>query len=743
VNTQQHIESAIANGESNRRAIELVKNWCAHVEVKKFGGVGLVEQQTGLPIGPHSLTCPHAAAAGFAGADLTFVALDFHDRNCVGCTKRKPVRLPNISALLQQRETARAAEAKVTARRESERAARQAARDAVRQAMRAGLAPPSSDVVDQIEELDHCWDKADADRLVETAKLAPEVFTPSLVEHAFALLESDESWFDDAGLRLLKALDVDRTRLTRCALLCIPRHLATETAAGILLENLPLVVEELISGAVPNLISMAYPRRLPLAGDDREDREPIAAPLLRLHELFPAAVEAAIKGLLDSRDPYTIGEAARGIAVLAGRDKALPGRFARSLASKLVRDRRLLQASDHYDGDGETVNEVREALALAFEAAPVETDKLLKAFLSGASETGEARILSVYGQSLRPARFDDAQVTEANRVALKGVIWHAAKTDRQEVLREIENLISGAPWGLAMLASEEVEKLLGAAILIQDKLDHLEREPTIHDPTGLTGLKRFALQTSLQHVRDGLVNWAAAGAGESAAAARAYSEVLGGLPGEGRNALKANLVSHLDKLMQTTDGLNAALPHLYTALVGASVALRASAAYAIGELRSRQRDDAPGLIFEAFTALLLDPYRAVHQTAVHALRRLWLSDPYAPKIRSALLALIFTYGRDRNDDRFLVECLDFYIDHYAKPEEFSGKLGDWVLSLLLEIEPYIVAHEIISFGCVLSSHDRFVELLTRLTLDDHAWDISHEEITRAFRDVPWQRCAAR
>jgi hypothetical protein len=726
------IERAIANGESNWRTMELVRNWCAHVKVQKFGGVGIVEHQTGLPIGPHSLTCPHASAPGFAAADLAAAAVDFHDRNCVGCPNRKPVRLPNLSTLLQKREAARAVEAAEDARREAECATQQAARDTARQVLRANLGPLSSDVVDQIEELDRSRDRADADRLVQTAKLAPDVFTPPLVEYAFGLLEGGESWFDDAGLGLLKALNANPTRVTRCALICLSRHGAEETAIAILLENLRLADETLIADALPNLISLANPRRLPLSGGDRE---PVAAPLLRLHETFGAAVETAIAGLLDAPEPDGTSQAARGIAALARRDKALPGRYARTLVSKLVRDHRLLETDECHDRNGETVSEVRHALGLAFEASPAEVDELLSAFMLGASEVGEARIFSVYREVLRP-RFDSGEVTEANRVALKRVIWHATRTDRKEVLREIQHVISGGRFGFASLAAEEVEGLLGAAILIDNKLERLESAPPLHDPTILTGLERYNQQILLEQLREGFVRWAAAGASETPAAARAYSDVLGELPTEGRGALKIAMVRQLDQLMQTTDGLNAALPHLYTAMVGASVALRANAAHAIGELGVRQQDNAPSLVFEAFTALLLDPYKAVHQAAVHALRRLYLPETFAPRIRSALAVLIACYAEDREGDRFLVECLQLYVDRYAKPDEFSGKRGDRVLSRLLEIEPYAVADKIICFARMLQSHDRFVPLLARLVRDSDAWHGRYEVLTRLLADLP-------
>jgi hypothetical protein len=133
------------------------------------------------------------------------------------------------------------------------------------------------------------------------------VFTPPLVEYGFTLLESGESWFDNAGLRLLKAVGADRTRLTRCALLCIPRYFAMETAADILLENVELADETLIDGAIPGLISIANPRRVLFASSDRV---PITAPLVRLHEVFPATVETAIRRLLDSPNPYFVSDAA-------------------------------------------------------------------------------------------------------------------------------------------------------------------------------------------------------------------------------------------------------------------------------------------------------------------------------------------------------------------------------------------------------------------------------------------------
>jgi hypothetical protein len=434
-------------GEANQQTLELIRNWCAHIRVDKQGGGGLVEQFTSLPIGPRSLACPHAVAPGFSGHDLRFLAVDFHDRNCLGCSHRKPVGFPNLSTLIQQRDAARAASDEEGRRREAAAAEALQERDAARQAIRAGLPPPSADVIDQIEELDHKQrDSANADRLVETARLAPEVFTAPVLAYAFELIEAGETWFYAAGLSLLRVLNTDAPRLTRCALRCLPRRIADEIAADIVADNLAVADETLVGDAIPALISMASPPRL-LLGD--MERRPHAEPLVRTYKAFPNAVEKALAVLLEG-DPYDIGLAARAIALLTDCDKKLPSRFARSLIAKLTRDRRLLQASEHYagDGDGETVAELRQVLGIALTAQPVETDKLLKAFLAGASEPAEARILSVYREALHPPQFDEeVEVTEAGRLAFSRIVWHATETASHTVLHEIEGFLSGRPWG--------------------------------------------------------------------------------------------------------------------------------------------------------------------------------------------------------------------------------------------------------------------------------------------------------
>jgi hypothetical protein len=311
------------------------------------------------------------------------------------------------------------------------------------------------------------------------------------------------------------------------------------------------------------------------------------------------------------------------------------------------------------------------------------------------------------------------------------------QTNSQEVLRAIFDVVSGRPWGLTKLAAAEVRHLLGAAILIEDQARRLsEPSSVIEEPLGLAALERANRLRLQRDLRDRFIGWAAAGAGQTQEGTEVYLEVLAGLPADGDDAIKIDMVGHLHQLMQTTEGMTAVLPHLYTAMVGVSVALRANAVHAIGELDSREQDKLPRLVFEAFMALLRDPYRMVHKFAVHALRRTHLPEEFKRRAKTGLLHLFAGYVGDRQDDHFFVECLDFYLAAFATPEERAGKFGSWAITALEKIEPWYVAREIRTLGRVLRRHDGYLGLLVRLVGDAQAWDICHDSPTRALADLP-------
>src|SRR6185312_14294801 len=267
---RDRIEDAIAVGERNKRTLELVHNWCGHVRARRHGGIGMVEQMTGLPIGHFFLECPHAPAGGMAAFELSETALDFHDRNCVDCKRRKPMGFPTLAVLLAERDQRVAAQRAEQERAQQVKADRLAARETARQALRASLDPVAATTLDRITELDRQEDGADR-RLVETAKLAPETFTPEITDHLFDLINSNEYWLVGPSLETVSNLPVDGARLCNAALraMCSPGH--GQLGGTIVQKRCAAADPSLIAGALPSIVSLANPPSFDFGPPQRRD----------------------------------------------------------------------------------------------------------------------------------------------------------------------------------------------------------------------------------------------------------------------------------------------------------------------------------------------------------------------------------------------------------------------------------------------------------------------------------------
>lgn len=739
MDTERRIEQAIKAGEKNRRIVQLIRNWCSHARILKTGGTGIVEMQTGLPIGHHAMACDYAAANGMATWDLADAALDFHDRNCVDCPHRKPGGLPNLTSLLREREARVAKSNAERAARERKAAAELEARRAARQAMRSQLDTVAATVLDQLDSLDLERSEEARQQLLATGKLAPEFFASPIIEHCFALIEAQESWFDKTGLQLLRDLNADPARLTRCALISLRSCSAVEIAASIIECNIHHVDEALIAGALPALVALASPTHVPF-GDRRRPVTP--TPLIQLHRRYRAAVEGVLTELLGQKSRGAISTAARAISVLSESDKAVAGRFARSLAAKLARAKWLIEGDvEAYDYGNSLLGEVRRALVLAFQHDPDQVDSLLEKFLKGAPSDGQARIYSAYRQVLH----DDggtgdrkrSRPTSAYRVALKRLIWAATSSEDDEVIQEIQDVFSGRPYGLSLVVREEIDSLLGAAVLLDDRLRRFDASNP--PPANLLyALEHSNRRGNLVSLQRSFVRWAASAASGDNPATKKIMEILSSIPEE-RDELRGAMISYIPELVVSSETLNTTLPALYSAMMGASTLLRASAARALEDLDYRRRRDVPELLLEAFLPLLTDPYVIVHKAAVGALRRFTLPERLASQVMVALTNLIVVYANSHSDDEFLMKCIALYIDRYAGQSKVNSDAAKFFIEILNKMRPYVVARELASLNDALCDFDGFIQLILRILLDEHVRGHRNEYALKIFKALPSEK----
>lgn len=722
--------------------MELIRNWCAHARVEKFGGTGFIEMETGLPIGHHSMACDYAPAGGIATWDLAEAALDFHDRNCINCTHRAAVRLPNLTSLLNQRDSVRNRAAADRQARETKAVAERVERQHARALLRTQLDPLSATIVDHLEELDRDSPEDAAAKLLGAATLAPETFAPVLIEHCFALLEAREHWFDEAGLAVLDHLPVDRRRLTRCAMRSLREHWSVGTAARIVEANSTVIDDALVADALPALVGLANPERSFMAGGESELAP---GPLLAVHRARGPQTEAAIANLLDHRDPYLISCGARAILVLAEQDKAAAGHFTRSMAAKLAGAKWLIDSRETgFSGEDPVIHELQDALVLAFEHSPEDTDALLAQFMAGAPSEGEVRLYGVYERVLRGrGRYGSTQSSPkpAARVALSRILGAVTLATNEKVLRELLSAVSHVGEELLTLAREHLTSILGAAVLIDGQLQRFDAEPELRTDL-LARLERRNRRFVWESLQKRLVEWAAAAACGDESATDQYIEVLGGIP-EARDELRSIFIEHFCEIMRAPDGLNAVLPALYTAMVGASSRLRAAAASAIGDLRRSDADDLPDLLYEAFVVLLLDPYRIVHYAAVEALGKVTLPKQLDRRERRAISALIDTYAVSREDDRFLLQCIELYLDRYATDAQKRGDAGRFFVALLDRMKPDVVVEKLRWLRRHLKDVEGFADIVLRVLADGSVTSYRQEDILKTLNELPVEMIQAR
>lgn len=735
-NTGKMISDSIAAGERNLRALILINNWCRHAKVKKFSGAGLIEMETGLPIGHHSIECPHAPASGPSMWDLGEAAIDFYDRNCVDCKLRAAIGFPNISELVAARDKERAERQRRSETLEAERLAALAKRDATRAQIRAKLTPVQATILDQLAELDHNPTDEKVSALVETARLAPEHFSSAIQRHLSDMLDVGGHYRALVGLSVLNVLGEEPTRLGNAALKALASYEAIECALGLAEKHASFVDNGLIGAALPALISHAYPRQYPVLGGSRGVRRP--GPLHSIYKHHPAAVERGISRMLNSRSADDAEEAARAITSIAPVNPALPVKFAAVLIAKIVRAKHLLEGLD--SRDFEKAGIIRDAIVNAYLHSPKQVDAQIQSYLPGADDDGLSAALEIYEWALRDLRLDEGKTgpTEAHEIAFTRLIWAATAIDGDEALNSLQSAFSRDLYHLKPLALREIDSLLGAAAILDDKLNNFDAPSLVQDPrpVELIAMERYSRRSAITYLRDTCIRWACQAAGSGGV--EDVANVVGFLRAqpETREALKGAIIGNADEIAQDVEKLSVILPELYGAMVSSSQLLRSYAASAIGELAGHRANDLPDLVFQAFVPLLSDPYVIVHQAAIRGLARFSLPDELARDQARALAQVVDSYAQSHADDRFLLECLELYCDRCRKVEELEGRLGDAVMSILLSLDASVISRDIHYWAWRLSSHTKYPKLLTKM-LDEREFGNHYiGELLELFINIP-------
>lgn len=736
---EAEFERHVQTGRRNQEVVELVHNFCSHAGVVNRGGTGLIAQMTGLPLGMLGVSCNQAPAGGMAGWHLEEIAVDFYDRNCKHCDKRAPLRFPNLLSLIDTRDR------EVAKRREADRRAEAAAesarqaRMALRKSLRAGQSAATCALLDDIDTLDESPSSEAKARVVETAKLAPEVFTAPIVEYFYMLATSSEMGLHEQALLVLREVEKDEERLTEAALDCLARSNAVDVAADIVMANPSRGSDAAMEKAVRALISLA---RLP---ESQLSVSPPGrpGPLQSVYRARAAVVSRVVQALLDSRRSYSIRLGVAALEVLAEQDEGLLPRFARTLIVKLTRTHLLID-EDETDRELRMVcNDLKGAIVACLLVDPETTDSLIFDYFAGASAEGEARLSEVYEgvsrRSMRSRYVDGKELLldqKVNVVVLKRLLAFAGGASNQKVLSNVVQAFRSEPDELVDAARENLDAPLGTAAVLDARVEASERER--NERQGATFHERLDADNSartLRQLRDSCAAIAATAAKGNPGLVQSYVDFLANLD-EQRDGLSSTLIRAAPHLIDSPSTLNILLPHLYSAMVGTSVRKRAAAAEAIGDLGKGRVSDLPRLVLEAFVLLLLDQYVLVHRKAVEALPSVALPDELELRAEKALLTLVLHYSGKRDEQDFLLRCMALYLRRFATSTKLDGGYRRAFIKFLMDVTAGLHVGDFVRMSDALCADSSFVDLVANVFDDPQLSKYGEDDACSLVNSIP-------
>jgi hypothetical protein len=721
-------KKAVAGGERNAEVMKLVRNWCAHARAKRFGGVGMVEQMTGLPIGHFAMECDNAPSGGIAAWDFGESALDFYDRNCISCTMRKPVGLPNLSKLVTERDEARKADAAHQRIQEEKFARALEERTQARQRLRKEVDAVNQSLIDDLDTFDREHRDVDRKRLIEAANLAPERIDKKLVD----LL------FDQSGATTslaLVALEVaykvvpNERRTVLLAQRLFRSGVGKQAAEDTLIANLGTIKDEELVDLLPAAAELASPDREYVFGGAGPRSSPKL--LLTMWKTKPEAVRAGIERLLDLKRVQSSQLAGRAMSLIIEYDLHAAKVFARTAVSRYVRAHQLLPDLDEFEKLRDLAGAIDHMLTLEPEAV----DTILQKLSIGASPEAQRNIATIYADAWRDRVRNDKNTPYPEsrlRLGVERLIWLPAQMFDVDVLQTVSGAFRYPPDEVMGLLEQHADQLIGAALLLDETLANNERGQSDTAPP-LQRMEWQNLRTAAYNVIEHFLE-AAAKVSTTEDAKTRYVAAINAIPEE-RAILRGLAAKAAMKMAENVQGLKAVLPILYSGLVGASVLGRAYAATALSEIPSRGRQHLPSLVYEAFCVLLLDQFIAVHKAAVRTLARISLPEELKPRAAQALFHLVSAYSNGNNDDEFLMECIDRLArlaDHLPKPE----KLREFLCLATLKSDPLfvqsrarsvryslgkcedfplVVAHLLPQYAGSLNGHDIEADLIRTMT----------------------------
>ena len=723
-------KSAIEAGQRNLLATKLLSNWCFHAEFVRSPGRGMIEAETGLPIGHMGVQCKFSKKNSMLCWFLEDAAYDFYHNNCKGCKDRVPVGFPNIMSFVGPREEA--AEKRKSAREEEERERKQKQTDRQqeRAKLRYELSLEENFVLDLLDELDREDIATDDPRLEQLANLAPETFTRKVIEHLLpAVLHERLPYSNPAAKALLRA-PLEPDEKFSVAVRLVTSYEESQAAIDVVLSDAEKLSYDDLIKILHRFVSMALG---PPPGMHFGVSEPVkldAAPIHSLFEKRRAEICAEVDALLSNANPEKIGYAVE--IILATDSDELLSKHTESIFAKLMRRRILLPGERR---DSNVLYYLREAASKCLERFPEETDKIIQSFLADNDDTGKEEAHRTYSSVFKQRYREKAQIGTAQRISFRRLLW-AATESPENGMDEAGQFFRHSWDEFAELAVEHFDDLIGAAAILSEKYEQIDEKRTLElTEDVLDHMERGNKRTAIDSLQRALIEWAAVGAkSKGREGIEQFLELYRRLP-ENQIQMRGNMLAHISKLLTGVESLTIVLSDWYRALMDESQLVRARAVQAWENVPYDLVKNFPDLFFEAFSVLLMDPYVIVHRAAVYALRRRSFPEEKRNLIKNRLWNLIFYYAQSKQE-KFVVDCIDTFAFLCLSSEERKGKLGQLLSAILFTLEGSALYHAVDQVHYGFKNVPGFTKVALKSIQNDYTRSISIDDCAAAILGAP-------
>ena len=721
--SQERMNDLVLHGNKNQSTAQRFQNWCRNARIVRSGGIGLVEQLTGVPIGHMGIECDHAPESGMHSWNLEDAAINFYLANCANCDKRSPGTGPSIEPLIQDYQKSEKKRREAEHSRKAHEEQQQAEKLAQIECLRIPGDSLANQIVDLLVAIVEKADDKNTDALVELASLAPETFPIHIIEFMKAQVDNGNHRLELPAARTLLVLPIPEDVQQKLTVKVASKHSPDACISKFLQETAHKLSNAEIGAVLPNCSLLARP----VGGFPYLEPQSNSGPLLAIAEHHPKVVMLILEQWLKSRSNFLMDAAFRAISVLTVTNSEIVEPFVRDVVAKLLRRRYLLPGYDR-ESASDRLQVLRSTARRLFRSFPTQGDNALQSLLMGADKTALSEAARVYSGVLEK-EWNEAvnNPGEAEKIAFRRILWMAVDDPVDSMDNNATHFFSHVRSELLPIAANHVDGILGAAATLSSRLDDQESEQLLDVPnTGLEALERHRKRNAICLFQANLIAWAfRAVAGQGLAGVQRVLTFYEALPGT-EIEMRASVVEHLWKLMTNTETVTAVIPHLYGAMTSPEALVRGSAARSVSEVSHEVRRDLPGLIFEVYLVLLSDPNVYVHKRAARSVKVYDFPENLKGNVAWWLVVLIKFYIQKGNEQSFVVDVLRKYVQGCLTDTQLSGDHGRFVISIIDQLDEVYLDSALNSLGHQLTNTPGIVRLcikaLGRSFVDYHGRD---------------------